>query len=142
MRVENNYYYYVYIINPFREEIISCLKVLKSFQVLFQIKRISLIALEAFVYQNLKENKTNAFLCYSSRYAPMMNPAVRTFYVSGIHLSEDHPNICNQENCIIHLDQLSKNTSASYRCEVSGDAPEFKIAHETANMTVAGKFLF
>jgi hypothetical protein len=37
---------------------------------------------------------------------------------------------------------LSNDSSGAYRCELSGDAPEFKLVHETSNMTVVGKSLF
>jgi hypothetical protein len=69
----------------------------------------------------------------------MMNPTIMTFYIDGIHLNHDTLNVCNQFTCSIRLDRLNTKTSGQYRCEVSGDAPEFKIAHETNNMTVAGK---
>lgn len=59
------------------------------------------------------------------------------FNVDGVQLSPDH--VCNDKFCTIHLENLSKRTSGEYRCEVSGDAPEFKIVHETANMTIAGE---
>jgi hypothetical protein len=60
------------------------------------------------------------------------------FHVEGVHVSSDH--VCNEKFCAIHLDNLSNDTSGAYRCEVSGDAPEFKLSHETSNMTVAGEF--
>ena len=61
------------------------------------------------------------------------------FSVDGIHVASDH--MCNEKFCTIHLDNLSGDTSGAYRCEVSGDAPEFKLTHETSNMTVVGKSL-
>lgn len=61
------------------------------------------------------------------------------FIVEGIHVNSDH--VCNDKFCTIHLDNLSNDSSGAYRCEVSGDAPEFKLSHETNNMTVAGKKL-
>lgn len=36
------------------------------------------------------------------------------------------------------LEQLGIYTSGAYRCEISGDAPEFKLVSQTANMTIAG----
>jgi hypothetical protein len=62
------------------------------------------------------------------------------FSVEGVHVSSDH--VCNEKFCTIHLDNLSNDSSGAYRCEVSGDAPEFKLVHETSNMTVAGEFVF
>lgn len=72
------------------------------------------------------------------RYAPMMPTKQNMiFTVEGIHVSSDH--VCNEKFCTIHLDNLSNETSGAYRCEVSGDAPDFQLTHETNNMTVAGK---
>lgn len=62
------------------------------------------------------------------------------FSVEGVHVSADH--LCSEKFCTIHLDNLSNDSSGAYRCEVSGDAPEFKLVHETSNMTVVGKSLF
>lgn len=62
------------------------------------------------------------------------------FTVEGVHVSSDH--MCNEKLCTIHLDNLSNDSSGAYRCEVSGDAPEFKLVHETSNMTIAGKSVF
>jgi hypothetical protein len=62
------------------------------------------------------------------------------FAVDGVHVSSDHT--CNEKLCTIHLDNLSSDSSGAYRCEVSGDAPEFKLVHETSNMTVVGKSPF
>lgn len=59
------------------------------------------------------------------------------FTVEGVHVNSEH--VCNDKFCAIHLDNLSNDSSGAYRCEVSGDAPEFKLSHETSNMTVAGK---
>lgn len=71
-------------------------------------------------------------------YAPLM-PSKQNmiFSVEGVHVSADH--VCNEKFCTIHLDNLSNESSGAYRCEVSGDAPEFKLSHETSNMTVVGK---
>lgn len=60
------------------------------------------------------------------------------FNVEGVHVSSDH--VCNDKFCTIHLDNLNNDSSGAYRCEVSGDAPEFKLSHETSNMTVAGEY--
>lgn len=59
------------------------------------------------------------------------------FTVEGVHVSAEH--VCNEKFCTIHLDNLNLESSGAYRCEVSGDAPEFKLSHETSNMTVAGE---
>jgi hypothetical protein len=59
------------------------------------------------------------------------------FSVDGIHVGSDH--ICSNAMCTIHLDNLSGDSSGAYRCEVSGDAPDFKLVHETSNMTIVGE---
>jgi len=61
------------------------------------------------------------------------------FNVDGVHVNSDH--VCNDKFCTIHLDNLSNNSTGSYRCEISGDAPAFLLSHETSNMTVAGEYL-
>lgn len=45
---------------------------------------------------------------------------------------------CNAHVCAIQLRDLrSPQSNGAYRCEISGDAPEFKLVHSTGNMTVA-----
>lgn len=68
-----------------------------------------------------------------------MFPSVMIFPVNGVHLNPDQTFVCNDTNCTVVLDQLERKSTGSYRCEISGDAPEFHVVHETANMTVAGK---
>lgn len=75
------------------------------------------------------------------RYAPMMSPTISRFSVDGVHLA-DQTFACNTITCSIQLHSLESRTSGSYRCEISGDAPEFKLASRTANMTIAGLKLF
>lgn len=72
------------------------------------------------------------------RYTPMMYPTIMKFNVDGVTLREQTFN-CNKYTCSISLEQLRPRTSGAYRCEISGDSPEFKLVSETANMTVAGK---
>lgn len=71
------------------------------------------------------------------RYAPMMTPRYMNFKVDGVQTVEP-TNSCNTYRCSVTLVRLSPSSSGTYRCEVSGDAPEFKVAIEVANMTVAG----
>uniref|UniRef100_A0A182PVT5 Ig-like domain-containing protein n=1 Tax=Anopheles epiroticus TaxID=199890 RepID=A0A182PVT5_9DIPT len=70
------------------------------------------------------------------RYAPMLFPKVTTYPVDGIMIATDRPTICNQFLCSIRLTELQRRSSGEYRCEISGDAPEFKLANGTRNMTV------
>jgi hypothetical protein len=59
------------------------------------------------------------------------------FEVAGIKVGSDF--FCNDKMCKVQLDNLSSETSGAYRCEVSGDAPDFKLSHLTGNMTVVGE---
>ncbi|XP_037912968.1 uncharacterized protein LOC119652741 isoform X2 [Hermetia illucens] len=70
------------------------------------------------------------------RYSPMAEPSIITFNVPGISISNRNQ-FCNKGSCRIELERLSPKSSGQYRCEVSGDAPEFKLISQTANMTVA-----
>ncbi|XP_058127589.1 uncharacterized protein LOC131291276 [Anopheles ziemanni] len=70
------------------------------------------------------------------RYAPMLFPKVVTYPVEGIVIAMDRPTICNQYLCSIRLTELQRRSSGEYRCEISGDAPEFKLANGTRHMTV------
>lgn len=74
-----------------------------------------------------------------SRYSPMMFPSIMTFPVDGVHLKQDQQYNCNKHICAVVLDSLKRRSTGSYRCEISGDAPEFHVVHETANLTIAGK---
>lgn len=58
--------------------------------------------------------------------------------MDGVHVGSDY--FCNNKTCTIHLDNLSRETSGHYRCEVSGDAPEFKLAHDGNNLTIVGEY--
>lgn len=62
----------------------------------------------------------------------------KVFTVEGVHVSSDY--FCNNKSCTIHLDNLHHDTSGYYRCEVSGDAPEFKLAHDGNNMTIVCEY--
>lgn len=68
----------------------------------------------------------------------MTYPTVMKFSVDGVTLME-HMYNCNKVICTINLDNLGQKSTGSYRCEISGDAPEFKLEWKTNNMTVAGQ---
>ncbi len=72
----------------------------------------------------------------------MMEKQISIWPVDGVVFSKDRPYSCNKSSCSINLDNLNVKSSGAYRCEISGDAPEFRLSHETANMTVVGKILF
>lgn len=91
---------------------------------------------------NMKSHKLNSVKWYKDnkeffRYAPLTYPATLKFPNDGITLEEERMNFCNRETCSISLINLGNSTSGSYRCEISGEAPEFKLAHAERNMTVA-----
>lgn len=71
----------------------------------------------------------------------MMEKQILTFPVEGVVFSKDRPYFCNKISCSINLDNLSTKSSGAYRCEISGDAPEFRLSHETANMTIVGEYI-
>lgn len=71
------------------------------------------------------------------RYSPMTYPIFKTFPVEGVYVATDRSTICNNEECTIYLGHLNSKTGGTYSCEVSGDAPAFKLIQERANMTMA-----
>lgn len=88
-------------------------------------------------------NKLNSVKWYKDgseffRYAPMQQPAIVMFRVAGVHVHNQSVD-CDTESCRIQLWYLERQTSGVYRCEVSGDAPDFKLASRMANMTVGGE---
>ncbi|KAI8044596.1 hypothetical protein M5D96_000767 [Drosophila gunungcola] len=72
------------------------------------------------------------------RYSPLTPPTTNWFPVAGVTIADGSPH-CNQFICNVELEKLSAHSSGQYRCEVSGDAPEFKLIDQTANMTVGGR---
>uniref|UniRef100_A0A6P4FP86 Uncharacterized protein LOC108053420 n=1 Tax=Drosophila rhopaloa TaxID=1041015 RepID=A0A6P4FP86_DRORH len=62
-------------------------------------------------------------------------PTTNLVPVTGVTIADGSPH-CNQFICNVELEKLSAHSSGQYRCEVSGDAPEFKLIDQTANMTV------
>ncbi|KAH8359782.1 hypothetical protein KR093_008873, partial [Drosophila rubida] len=69
------------------------------------------------------------------RYAPLMQTVFRKFPVQGVQLIDDS-NECNESSCRVELNLLGVKSSGVYRCEVSGDAPHFKLTARSANMSV------
>lgn len=70
----------------------------------------------------------------------MTPPTFSQFHVAGVTIVRDNY-FCNEKTCSIEIKDLKLSSSGAYRCEVSGDAPAFKLTSRTANMTVAGKYL-
>ncbi|XP_050315664.1 uncharacterized protein LOC126750177 [Anthonomus grandis grandis] len=70
------------------------------------------------------------------RYTPAGEEMV-TFMVPGVHIEEKQSR-CNQNRCDLLLIKLRKpESSGAYRCEVSSEAPAYRLASETHNVTVA-----
>lgn len=77
---------------------------------------------------------------YFCRYAPTMESQIMTFQVEGIHITKDPYDDCSKTRCRVTLDNLGISSTGTYRCEVSGDAPTFRLTYETANMTIIGMY--
>lgn len=66
-----------------------------------------------------------------------MRPVYLTFPVAGIQVLEGKY-FCNESTCRVELSLLGAKSTGNFKCEVSGDAPHFKLAAKEDNMTVAG----
>lgn len=74
------------------------------------------------------------------RYSPAHRPGTGTlqFPVAGVQV-ESERTYCNRNGCDLLLTNLSRPlSSGAYRCEVSSEAPAFRLASQTHNVTVAG----
>ncbi|XP_034486014.1 uncharacterized protein LOC117790626 [Drosophila innubila] len=70
------------------------------------------------------------------RYTPLMRPVYLKFPVAGIQVL-DGKYFCNESTCRVDLSLLGAKSTGTFKCEVSGDAPHFKLAAREDNMTVA-----
>ncbi|CAG9860915.1 unnamed protein product [Phyllotreta striolata] len=71
------------------------------------------------------------------RYMPKGQQQMMSFPVPGVKL-ETHGGDCNQRRCKINLTDLTRmHSGGAYRCEISSEAPAFRLASETHNVTVA-----
>ncbi|XP_028140016.1 uncharacterized protein LOC114334181 [Diabrotica virgifera virgifera] len=71
------------------------------------------------------------------RYMPRQNPHTLMFPVSGVSVVP-HESDCDITRCKVRLHKLSSRySSGAYRCEISSEAPAFRLAAETHNITVA-----
>ncbi|KAH8268001.1 hypothetical protein KR018_004178, partial [Drosophila ironensis] len=70
------------------------------------------------------------------RYSPLSSPIYMTFGVQGLQVL-DGKYLCNESSCRLDLSLQGAKSSGLYKCEVSGDAPHFKLADKADNMTVA-----
>ncbi|CAH1188800.1 unnamed protein product [Phyllotreta striolata] len=71
------------------------------------------------------------------RYMPGGQERTRVFPVPGVNV-EMRTVECNQRRCKISLKDLTRmHSGGAYRCEISSEAPAFRLTSETRNVTVA-----
>ncbi|XP_044252540.1 uncharacterized protein LOC123003679 isoform X1 [Tribolium madens] len=71
------------------------------------------------------------------RYTPAAAVSITQFPVDGVHVDGQNSR-CMPEGCDLLLKELSRpQSSGAYRCEVSSEAPAFRLASQTHNVTVA-----
>lgn len=71
------------------------------------------------------------------RYQPHQQPHQLLFPVHGVRLANETID-CGTRRCQLTLDHLVRQRSGgAYRCEVSTEAPAFRLISETRNVTVA-----
>ncbi|XP_072398010.1 uncharacterized protein [Diabrotica undecimpunctata] len=71
------------------------------------------------------------------RYMPRGQQKTLLFPVPGVQVRSSETD-CSQVRCKITLSGLSRiHSSGAYRCEISSEAPAFRLASETHNVTVA-----
>lgn len=71
---------------------------------------------------------------------PHQQPHVMSFPVTGVYLVP-HSTDCGRQHCRLQLTGLRREHSGgAYRCEISSEAPTFRLAAETHNITVASEF--
>ncbi|KAK5644161.1 hypothetical protein RI129_008006 [Pyrocoelia pectoralis] len=71
------------------------------------------------------------------RYMPHQQPHIVTFPVSGVYLAPFSTE-CGRQHCKLQLTRLSRHhSSGAYRCEISTEAPTFRLAAETHQIAVA-----
>jgi hypothetical protein len=71
------------------------------------------------------------------RYTPAASVTITQYPVIGVHVDR-HSSKCMPDGCDLLLKELSRpQSSGAYRCEVSSEAPAFRLASQTHNVTVA-----
>ncbi|EFA08523.2 hypothetical protein TcasGA2_TC006176 [Tribolium castaneum] len=76
------------------------------------------------------------------RYTPAAAVSITQFPVDGVHVDRQNSR-CMPEGCDLLLKELSRpQSSGAYRCEVSSEAPAFRLASQTHNVTVAGEIFY
>lgn len=91
-------------------------------------------------HYNLQNATLNSVKWYKDereffRYIPGMSPPTKAFPLQGINLDLSPSKSYDTQ---VTLRPLYYNTSGTYRCEVSADAPKFETVHQESNMTVLG----
>ncbi|KAJ1520188.1 hypothetical protein ONE63_004401 [Megalurothrips usitatus] len=89
-------------------------------------------------HYNLQNATLNSVKWYKDereffRYIPGMTPPTKAFPAPGINLDLSPSKSYDTQ---VTLRPLTYNTSGTYRCEVSADAPKFETVHQESNMTV------
>lgn len=73
------------------------------------------------------------------RFSPTGKEKLLEFEVTGVNVDISKTN-CNMSFCFLKLKNLTRvYSSGAYRCEVSIEAPTFRLASKTLNVTVAGE---
>ncbi|GJQ73278.1 hypothetical protein Trydic_g13650 [Trypoxylus dichotomus] len=71
------------------------------------------------------------------RFMPHQIPNELSYPVNGVYVEKEGTH-CDMHSCHVRLTNLVRNdSSGAYRCEVSSEAPAFRLASETHNVTVA-----
>ncbi|XP_034231312.1 uncharacterized protein LOC117639596 [Thrips palmi] len=91
-------------------------------------------------HYNLQNATLNSVKWYKDereffRYIPGMSPPTKAFPLQGINLDLSPSKSYDTR---VTLRPLYYNTSGTFRCEVSADAPKFETVHQESNMTVLG----
>ncbi|KAJ8948902.1 hypothetical protein NQ318_020488 [Aromia moschata] len=90
-----------------------------------------------FFKQRISIYSSSAVIIICERYMPRQKPNVMLFPVAGVHLAS-HGTNCSHNYCKVRLQKLTRDHSGgAYRCEISSEAPAFRLASETHNVTVA-----
>lgn len=78
---------------------------------------------------------------FNCRFIPGQDPNKIAFPTNGVQLESLGTN-CTYGHCRLKLRNLTRHySSGAYKCEISSEAPAFRLASETHNVTVAGKLL-
>lgn len=72
------------------------------------------------------------------RYQPNQQPHIMIFPVQGISMVT-HATDCGEHRCKVMLTNLTRmHSSGNYTCEISTEAPAFRLASETRDISIVG----